>query len=484
MLKQILFIVTFVQLSFLVFSTEKSSVERLRRDLQKVIFHVDPSANVGVKVYSLDQKEVLFEKLADKLFVPGGILKLITAAAALDILGPSYCFETRLFSSAVAEKGVLKGNLYLEGSGDPSLSQDGLEDLVFQLKLMNVHEIGGDVVFDISEFDELPLAPGWMWDEKIQYRDGPVSALTINHSCINVWVRPSEKVSISPRVQIFPEIPGIIIENEAVMESIPLAKRSLVVAKKSTSEKDIIHISGVMPLRDETQKFKIPVKDPHLFVATKFCEILRKNNIKFKGKIRFDTVPTKCDVLASWLSEPLSSLVAYMLKNRDNLYANCFLKKIGRTKFGKPGTWPNGAQALRDFLAQITPENYSNLAILDGSGESRYNKISPDQMIHFMRWVKDKFVYAPEVLTSLPIAGVDYAFRRRLREKKFHAKLRAATGALQNATSICGYITTIDNEQLVFAIFSNGFVKSHKEIKSEIEDKVCHILSDFSREGS
>lgn len=460
---------------------EEEALLNLQKQLQKVIFHVDPAADIGIKVLSLKDGKMLFEKNSDKKFIPAGILKLMTAGAVLDILGPGYCFETKILSNGIIEDGVLKGNVYLEGSGDPSLSTSCLDDLVFQLKLMNINTIEGDVVLDTSEFDELTLAPGWMWDEKLEYRDAPVNALTINHSCVNVWVRPSHLVNVSPSVQIYPEIPGIIIENEATTASIPAKEGSLKVRKKEIPDKDIIYISGLMSLKAEMQNFKIPVKNPQLYVAAEFCEKLKQNKIKINGKVRFDLVPLKYDVIATHLSEPAFKLVAYMLKNADNLYANCFLKKIGRIKFGKPGTWPNGAQAVRDFLIQINPTTYSDLVILDGSGESRYNKLSSHQIVTFLQWMTNKFSYSPELLASMPLAGVDSVFKKRLREKKFHAKVRALTGTLQGVSSLCGFITTIDNETLAFSIISNGFIKENKEIKSEIEDEVCHILSNFSR---
>lgn len=462
-----------------IYSSE--AVETLQKELQKAIFHVDPTAKIGIKVVSLKDGKTLFEKNSEKKFIPAGILKLITVGAALDVLGPSYCFETKLLSNGSVEDGVLKGNLYLEGSGDPSISDKALDDLIFQLKIMNIKEIDGDIIFDTSEFDELTLAPGWMWDDKIEYRDAPVEALTINHSCINVWVKPTNLVTMAPMVYVYPEIPGIVIENEASMGNIGLKQSSLKVGKKNDLDQDIIYISGTMPIKSETQKFKIPVKNPHLYVATQFCETLKQNKIKFKGKVKFESVPIKCDVIASCLSDPIFKLAMHTLKNSDNLYANCLFKKLGRTKFGKPGTWPNGSQAIRDFLFQINSKTYSDLAILDGSGESRYNKLTPSQIVNFLVWTNSKFSFSPELLAAMPLAGVDAILRKRLREKKFQAKARVVSGTLQGVSSLCGYMTTIDNEVLAFAIMSNGFIKTTKEIKTEIEDTVCHILSNFSR---
>lgn len=163
---------------------EKSPEKSLKKNIESVIFHADPTAQVGIKIISLKDGNTLFEKNSNEKFIPGGSLKIITAAAALQLLGPNFCFETNLYTNGFVDKGVLKGDLFLQGSGDPSLTGNNLDNLIFELKLLNVKEIEGDLVFDATEFDDLPLAPGWMWDEKLLYRDAPVDALIIDRKSV------------------------------------------------------------------------------------------------------------------------------------------------------------------------------------------------------------------------------------------------------------------------------------------------------------
>ena len=461
--------------------SEEDPLIRLQQELKEVIFHADETAQIGIKIVSLKDGATLFEMNAHQKFIPGASIKLLTAAAAFKNLGPHFCFETKLFSDGEIESGKLKGNLYIEGAGDPSLKSIAFEDLIFQLKLRNILEVDGDLVFDASEFDDVALGPGWMWDEKIEFRNSPVDALTMNHSAVKVWVKPSDVVKQGPFILMQPEVPGLIIENHANMEEIEPSKTAIVVSKRDVMDRDILRVDGKMALKSRMLQFRIPVKNPLLYAATEFSVKLKNHHIKHLGKIRFEKKPEAVSVLATYLSDPLSYLVMSMLKNNDDLYANCLFKKMGRVKYGKPGTWSNGSQAVRDTLASICQEDFVDAVILDGSGESRYNRISPHLMTSFLQTMYDEFIYAPEFIASLPVAGSDQALRKRLKEHRFHGQIRVQPGTLKGVSSLSGYVTTKDHEWLAISIMINGFIKTNKEIKLGIEDRICSILSQFLR---
>lgn len=460
---------------------EEDPFVRLQQELKEVIFHADETAQIGIKVVSLKDGVTLFEMNPNQRFIPGASLKLLTAAAALKILGPHFCFETKILSDGEIESGKLKGNLYIEGAGDPSLKSTAFEDLIFQLKLRNISEIDGDLVFDASEFDDVALGPGWMWDEKIEFRNSPVDALTMNHSAVKIWVKPSTVVKRAPFVLMQPEVPGLIIENHANMEEIEPSKTAIVVNKRDVMDKDVLRVDGKMSLKSRMLQFKIPVKNPLLYTATEFSVRLKNHHIKHLGKIRFEKRPEGATVLATYLSDPLNYLVMSMLKNNDDLYANCLFKKMGRVKYGKPGTWSNGSQSVRDALAAICQEDFAEAVILDGSGESRYNRITPHLMTAFLQTIYNEFIYAPEFINSLPVAGSDSALKKRLREHRLQGQVRVQPGSLKGVSSLSGYVTTPEHEWLAVSIMINGFIKTNKEIKLGVEDRICSILSQFSR---
>ena len=186
--------------------------------IEGVIQHVDPTALVGVKVVSLDEGVVLYERNAQCRFVPASSLKLFTAAAALEHLGEGYCFETAVRVDGRIDQGVLKGNCYLVGSGDPSLRAIDFIELVEGL---DVHEIRGDLVLDLSCFDDRLMGPGWMWDEEPGFWSVPVSPLNVEHNYVegSVIVRPEELAAVVFKGLL--DRKGILLRGELRVGKVP-----------------------------------------------------------------------------------------------------------------------------------------------------------------------------------------------------------------------------------------------------------------------
>ncbi|MBM3191270.1 MAG: D-alanyl-D-alanine carboxypeptidase/D-alanyl-D-alanine-endopeptidase, partial [Chlamydiae bacterium] len=399
-----------LSISYFIYAMDSGDLEelprvRLQKELKEVVFHADETAVIGVKVVSLTKGETLFEMNEHQSFIPGSAIKIFTAATAFKVLGPDFCFDTKLSSDGVVDAGVLKGNLYVEGSGDPSLKDDAFEEMIFQMKLRNIREIEGDLVFDATEFDDIALGPGWMWDEKLESRNSAVDALTMNHSFVKIWVKPGDAAMKSPFILMQPEIPGVIIENHATMEEIEPCKTLVSVIKRGVMDKDILRVDGKMSLKNDMLQFKVPVNNPQLYTATEFLIKLKNHQIKHSGKVRFEKTPEEVKVLATHRSEPLKYLVMYMLKNNDDLYANCLFKKIGRLKYGKPGTWSNGGQSVRDLLIMLCQKDYNEVTVLDGSGESRHNRLTPHIMTSFLEKLYQDCTFSLEFIAALPVAG-------------------------------------------------------------------------------
>lgn len=156
--------------------------ELVHYGVEGLIKEIDEAALVGMEVYSFEDGAVLYDRNAKSRFVPASSLKLFTAGAALECLGEEERFETRVVFVGEMNKGVLKGDCYLVGSGDPSLTGIDLVDLVEQMG--ELKKIEGDVVLDVSCFEDGPMGPGWMWDEGMDAWAAPMSALNIERNCL------------------------------------------------------------------------------------------------------------------------------------------------------------------------------------------------------------------------------------------------------------------------------------------------------------
>ncbi|MCB1109770.1 MAG: D-alanyl-D-alanine carboxypeptidase/D-alanyl-D-alanine-endopeptidase [Chlamydiia bacterium] len=362
----------------------------IKYGVEGLIQSVDPTALVGVKVVSLDEGVTLYERNAACRFVPGSTVKLMTMAAALDQLGEEYCFKTTVRGSGAIVEGVLKGDCYLVGSGDPSLK--GI-DFIELVEGLGVREIRGDLVLDLSCFKDGAMGPGWMWDEEPAFWCVPMSALNVDHNFVEEAVIPH----------------------------------------------------------------------PEELAAAIFKGLLDRKGILLRGKLRVGEAPEGSVELACHMSEPLRELIKPSLQASDNLYSNCIFKAMGNS-------WETARQCFETFLQERVGIPPKEIRVVDGSGESRYNLISPDQMMCFLKEMRRNRV----LRDALPVGKEIGTLKDRM--KGFGGRVVAKTGSMTGVSSVCGYVTTETGEELAVVIFANGYVKGGREIKLKLEDEICHLL--------
>ncbi|MBS0653999.1 MAG: D-alanyl-D-alanine carboxypeptidase/D-alanyl-D-alanine-endopeptidase [Verrucomicrobia bacterium] len=439
-----------------------------------IIQSSDSNVHIGIEIVSLATGKTLYETNAGQLFMPASNMKLITGAAALEILGTDYRFVTKVYTDGFIDKGVLKGNLWIKGSGDPELSTSSLEELVLQLKLKGIHRVQGNLYIDRSDFDGVAQGPGWTWDDGAVVWNSPLDALTVNHSCVDVWVKPNFRDNLPPEVHVYPKTQLVTVDNHALTTE---KTEALSVERRWKTKEDIIDVKGCISKEEEVQKFKIPVESPHLYAAYVFRDLLDKNGIKFKGVIGEKKVGPEDKELASYASRPLFEMVVEMMKVSDNLIADSLFKKIGQKVSGSPGSWQNGTEAIKSFLSEKVGLDTSNMVIVDGSGLSRYNLLSPRQLVALLTWIDRQGSISSEFMASLPISGIDGTLSDRMTDPSIKGKVRAKTGSLMGVSTIAGYATTVKGERLVFSIMMNGFTKESSEYKRQVEDRILEFIA-------
>jgi D-alanyl-D-alanine carboxypeptidase/D-alanyl-D-alanine-endopeptidase (penicillin-binding protein 4) len=265
------------------------------------------------------------------------------------------------------------------------------------------------------------------------------------------------------------------------MAKIDPFQKSLKVKKKLIKGKDVIVVEGAMSLTSRPLKFSVPVEHPAHFAAAEFSLLLKKHGIKHEGKILFNQAQGEHQLLATHSSCSLFDMTRKMLKTNNDLYANSLIKKIGRFRFGKPGTWPNGCQAVREFLMQIVSKDLGGAVIVDGSGESSFNRISSETISLYLRHLQHKFVYAPELMACMPISGVDGCFKKKFKQKPFFSKLRGFSFTLKEDACLCGYLITRSQESLAFCLMSKQLKPFQESCAHEIEERICETLFKYTK---
>jgi serine-type D-Ala-D-Ala carboxypeptidase/endopeptidase (penicillin-binding protein 4) len=451
--------------------SHKERTQQLQAKIDKIIKKADPNVNIGVIAVSLKTGLVVYEKNAARLFIPSDCVKMLTSAAALDILGPDYHFETVLLTDGLQEQGKLKGNLYLKGSGDPSLTYQDLQQLAFQLKVMGIEQVQGALFLDNSDFDDLAQGPGWMQAEVQELGWSSLHALQINHNAVDIWVRPAKTCA---EIFVSPPTDYVVLKNESIV-----ADESETVQVYRASKENTIVVKGNLPPTSQPLSYTISVEHPPLYAGVLFKQALEMHGIHLSDPISIKRAGENTRLLAKHRSDSLSVLVRKMMREKDHLYADCLFKKMGQYRFEMQGSWQNGSRAIREFLDQKAGIDTSEIVVLDGSGLSRYNMISPKQLVDLLVHMKQQFLYADEFSAALSVNGKEGVLQERVRGQDFLAKVRGEAGEMKGVSSLSGYLMTQKGEELAFTIFINGFVKSASEYKTNLEDEICKAFIQY-----
>lgn len=427
----------------------------------------------GIMIISAATGEVLYERNGGKFFSPASNIKLLTTAGALFMLKPEFRFKTPLLTDGSISGDTLKGNIILQGKGDPTLDTEKFTKLAKRLKLIGINTIEGDVLFDDMYFDTIPYGRGWMWND-LEYGFGaPISALSVNKNSCQISVKPEKNNGDSVTVYIEPKTTFIFLRNEAITGDTD----NLTVKRIFENNKNVILIRGTLPVQAATKRYIRSIEKPSLYVASLFAEKMKENGITITGRIKKGFATQLHDTLLINQSEPLIKILYDLNKESSNFIAEHILKTIGAEAVDLPGTAEKGIKAIEAFMKEkgITKEDFIQR---DGSGLSRYNLISPRQITSLLFYLYHRFEYAPELLTVLPTGGVDGTLRNRMREEGIIRKVRAKTGTMSNVSTLSGYCVTNSGKVLIFSIMMKDYIASPSYVR-DLQDKIIKILIKF-----
>ncbi|MCS6863106.1 MAG: D-alanyl-D-alanine carboxypeptidase/D-alanyl-D-alanine-endopeptidase, partial [Abditibacteriales bacterium] len=254
----------------------------LRRAIAAALNTTDfKHALVGCLIVRARDRRLIFEQNADTLLMPASNMKLLTAATALDVLGGDFrCRTTVRAQMAIAADGTLASDLFLVGSGDPTLTYEDLKKLAQSLWDRGVRKVEGCVVGDESAFQGAPLGFGWQWDDLPWYYSMEVSALSLGRNQVNVVVKPGEKVGGAAVVTVEPANGYVVVENAATTGD--EKARNTIAFDRELGGK-CIKVRGVIPLGAPPSSQRCSVWQPCLYTATVFAEMLKAQGIEVRG---------------------------------------------------------------------------------------------------------------------------------------------------------------------------------------------------------
>lgn len=457
-------------------SSEESALRELSNSIDAILADsLFIPTRTGIKIVSLRKGEILYERDSKALFHPASNLKLLTTATALHALRKEYKFKTALCVDTLGYDSTVVGDLYIKGFGNPDFKTRDLRWMVDQLKAKGVTTVCGDIVGDVSFFDDLYWGKGWMWDDEPSFYEAFITPLTINDNCVRVLVAPGERVGEPVRVRLDPETNYLSLDNQGVTGS-DTALSTLEVTRDFIVRSNTLIVKGILPSIVTSRESVVSVWRPELYAVTLLREELERAGIEVQGAVRLGVVNEKTRLLVSheW---PIDSVLINLNKTSDNLSAENTLKVFAAEKRGIPGTSSNGVSVVNEFLSSLGVDTTSYLMV-DGSGVSHYNLTSADTYIQLLSAMYSQKDIFDLFYTSLPIAGVDGTLQNRMRGTAAEGKVRAKTGTISGVSSLSGYAMTEDGDVLVFSIMMQNFIGSSKGFR-DAQDKIVGLLTRF-----
>ncbi|MDI6741086.1 MAG: D-alanyl-D-alanine carboxypeptidase/D-alanyl-D-alanine-endopeptidase, partial [Candidatus Edwardsbacteria bacterium] len=428
-------------------------------------------AAVGVYIVAIDGKqEELYAKNKSQLFTPASVNKLFTTAAAFKQWGPYHRFQTRVCGDSIDQHGRVNGDLYLQGLGAPDLKTSDLDRLAFALKATGLRFVAGDIVANASFFDTTAFGAGWMWDEGPYAYNAPVSALSLGGNAFDLGIRPGSKPGRKLFVEIDPLSAYFRLDNKGFTGK-PEARKSLKANRAFTGAQDEVRITGSLAQNAPPLFLSRSVTNPKLYCATMFRAALARRGIKVKGKITTGEMPDSLPALSVVNSRPLYAIVQDMDKESDNFTAEMLFRNLNQDSTAAPDSGKNrAAQYLLDI--GCAPESF---AIADGSGLSRYNLCTPEQLVKVLLSVYQNPVIRPELLVALPMAGIDGTLYQRMKNGEGRSKVRAKTGTMTGVSCLAGFAFGPGEKVYCFALMFNNYTAKADEVRP-LQDEILREL--------
>ncbi|WP_350613750.1 D-alanyl-D-alanine carboxypeptidase/D-alanyl-D-alanine-endopeptidase [Pseudomonas sp. HY7a-MNA-CIBAN-0227] len=444
----------------------------------------DPALNgatVSLMVRDARSGSTLYQHNPRSRLTPASSLKLLTTAAAMDVLGPQYRFSTQLLSDGNQQGQRLIGNLYLRGLGDPTIQWADYQALAASLAGQGIKQIQGDLVFDDTWFDAERLGTDWANDDEGKYYGAQISALTVSPNAdfdagtLIVTAKAPIALGQPVTVAISPSTDYVQINNLAVSGS----GNSYGLNRQHGT--NLLRLGGALAPGKQSRQW-VSVWEPTQLVANLFERALAEQGITVQGKRVIGAgSPTTATVLAVHDSAPLQELIRPLLKLSNNSMSEALLKAMGR-KTANVGSAAAGVAAVAGFLKRqgLDP---TTLNQVDGSGLSRRNLVSSQNLTDLLL-AMGKQPWFDAWYNALPIAGsqdrmTGGSLRYRLRGTAAHNNLHAKTGSMGAVSSLTGYITDVEGRRLVFSMVTNNYVVDGARIKA-LEDRLAVALAQWS----
>ncbi|MGN9778764.1 D-alanyl-D-alanine carboxypeptidase/D-alanyl-D-alanine endopeptidase [Micromonospora sp. H33] len=443
-------------------------------------------AQASVVVKDAASGETVYHRNGDRRLVPASNTKLLTSAAALELLGPDHRFHTDVLAGGSRRGTVVNGDLHLRGGGDPTMLAADYDALAAKVAASGIRVVTGNLVADDTRYDDTRLGPDWTWDDEPYYYAAQVSALTVtpdtdyDAGTVIVHAAPAAAPGGRPVVTTTPATGYLRIDNRATT----VADGDTSISFERVHGGNTVVVTGQIAVGDAPASDWVTVWEPTGYAADVFRSALRKHGVRVLGRtVLGRPTPAGAAEVARHDSMTLAELMVPFLKLSNNGHAEVLAKEIGRVLAGS-GTWSAGIAAINGYVAGagMDPATFRQR---DGSGLSRRNLVPATEFVDLLTAVRAE-PWFPAWYAALPVAGAADRFvggtlRSRMRGTPAAGNVHAKTGSLTGVSGLSGYVTDADGRLLAFSILLNNYLAS--SVKG-LEDQIAVALASYTEKDA
>lgn len=448
-------------------------------------FVTDPAmknASIGFEIVDLSDQATLAAHDPYRSLPSASTAKLFSTAAALEILGSDFRPVTRLYyDGTIDSNGVLNGNLWIRGGGDPSLgsryfydedqADQFLKEWAQSMQKAGIKTINGAVIADASEFGYSGVPDGWNWVDMGNYYGAGPSGLSLYDNMARFYFQtPNSSGLPSTLHTISPTIPGLTVHNY-VLSSTKKGDNAYIYGAPYSLDR---FVSGTLPIGQQNFMVKGSIPDPERQFAFELVRVLSDANISVLNgskSVRYDQIETdpkqydQRTLLITTTGFSLQELIVQTNLKSINLYAEHMLSLIGYAQ-RKNGSIESGLSVMNQFWSnKINP---LGLHLNDGSGLSRTNAISAHHFVEMLTYMHNR-PSAENFRASLPVSGISGTLKSLCKNQAAHGLIQAKSGTMSRIKSYAGYITDKKGKTYAFALIVNNFNGSSNVLRQKME---------------
>ncbi|MDR1463365.1 MAG: D-alanyl-D-alanine carboxypeptidase/D-alanyl-D-alanine-endopeptidase [Azoarcus sp.] len=395
-----------------------------------------PVSAVAIWVQPVEAKQPTLAINAERPMNPASVMKVVTTFVALEQLGPERSWKTRIAAAGPLNSGVLAGDLYLIGDGDPVLTYERLWRLLRRLRMLGVESIDGDIVLDHSALAFPAHDPNVFDGRGLRPYNSGGDGLLLHFNAQELALFPGSQAQEPVRLVEEPPLTGVAVDNQIVTsgKSCEPWYRDL----DAHLEGQRLVLTGSIPASCGPRIWATAPLAPSDFGAALVQALWRELGGKLRGSVRGGTAPEGVRTLIADDSAPLAEIVRTMNKWSNNVIARQLLAQLGRGNPAPTDSVGAGIEAARQRLAEARID-ISGLVIANGAGLSRDARIRADSLgtLLIRAWQRP---WMPEFIASLPVVGRDGTTRRRLVDSPARGYAHLKTGTINDVKAIAGYV--------------------------------------------